>query len=134
MRSNIFCLIIFVSICLNYSCKNKISENEINKKLENNSYNYLITKREINRGSLILNDKHHHPIPIKTFLKDLTKNKKRIYLKDIFPPYEIIKHKGSYNITIVKNNDSLYFEIPKYKKIKDSKDPTFEDLFEMFKK
>ena len=55
------------------------------------------------------------------------------YFNDLYKPFTILKSSNSFELKVIKNSDTLIFELPDPDR-KDPKDPTFKDLFEQLTK
>lgn len=103
----------------------------------------LVEEIEINRGVTTINnefviflasmlDSEKKPYWLESRIKSIRKPKNTenlFYLSDITPPYHLLKKKNENILTVIKNRDTLRFELID-PNASDPDDPTIKEFFE----
>lgn len=103
---SIILICFFIFILFNFFDKN--NRENINILNKESAIDILILKSSVYKTTLTLNDSVaiYYKSPL---IK--TKNSNLNYIKEIKPPYKLLKNKGTNFFSVIKDNHTLYFQI-----------------------
>ena len=133
-----FVLIIMAGLMFNYKSKESEKYTSLGKE---SSLDIKVRKMRVDHGISLINRRisvpggtrliSERPEWFKTRFEPIGGNgaSENLYFSDLYAPFHLHKDTLTFELKVVKNSDTLIFEIPD-PDYKDPNDPTFKDLFQ----